>query len=623
VVRLDVSVFDRVGRPVKDLASTEFTVFEQGAVQQIVVFQPVRIAGGSSGESAWSHEAIPDTTANVPVEGRLWVLILDDATVGVDPWVHRSVKQIANRVIDQMDPSDRMAVVFPRNNRNAVDFTNVRARLRTAVEAFDVGFMQMGTFPSASGAASSGVFRQLSEISKGTDHYATSSSIKTLRATADLLGSLPEHRRVLVYVGVGASVDATANVTSGSVWTHDYALSHLHETKLLLERAAQAGVSVYLFDACGLVPASARVALCAASIGSVDFMHAVATETGGRATLNTNDFEPGIRRMFVENESYYLIGYQTSTPQSVAYRRIEVKVNRPGVEVRAREGYWLESERERVRAEQSRARLRPAAGALAGILPQTDLPLRLVAVPFAQRGRQEANVVLAVGAELSGLVVPTPGGARETLAVETRAFTPEGQARGEWRRSVEVTVLPVAASAVPIAEVIERVQLRPGRYSLRVGAHGRTVDTAGSVYADVEVPDFASAPLSVSGIAIGIEPRAAHAGERSVSGWLPIIPTSERTFTAQHEVTSFLQVYQGGRTPLEAITLRRRVLDRDSVAVLDESEDLPPARFGSTRTADVLWTVPTTALRPGPYLLRITASHGSTRVERDIVFRRQ
>ena len=56
--------------------------------------------------------------------------------------------------------------------------------------------------------------------------------------------------------------------------------------------------------------------------------------------------------------------------------------------------------------------------------------------------------------------------------------------------------------------------------------------------------------------------------------------------------------------------------------VLDQTEELPPSRFESARAADVLWRVPTTALAPGPYLLRISVTRGETTVTRDVVFRR-
>jgi hypothetical protein len=41
----------------------------------------------------------------------------------------------------------------------------------------------------------------------------------------------------------------------------------------------------------------------------MDFLQAASANTGGRAIVNTNDFEPGLNRLFEENGSYYLVGY--------------------------------------------------------------------------------------------------------------------------------------------------------------------------------------------------------------------------------------------------------------------------------------------------------------------------
>ena len=63
-------------------------------------------------------------------------------------------------------------------------------------------------------------------------------------------------------------------------------------------------------------------------------------DTGGFLLQNTNNLAAGLARMQVERQSYYLIAYQpTNTAQDGKFRRVQVKVKRSGVSVRARPGY--------------------------------------------------------------------------------------------------------------------------------------------------------------------------------------------------------------------------------------------------------------------------------------------
>ena len=72
----------------------------------------------------------------------------------------------------------------------------------------------------------------------------------------------------------------------------------------------------------------------------IETLRTLAENTDGIATVNSNDLDQGLRRISDDLSSYYLLGYYSSnTRLDGQFRRISVKVNRPGVEVRARRGY--------------------------------------------------------------------------------------------------------------------------------------------------------------------------------------------------------------------------------------------------------------------------------------------
>jgi hypothetical protein len=125
----------------------------------------------------------------------------------------------------------------------------------------------------------------------------------------------------------------------------------------------------------------------------------LAVGSGGFVTRNTNDLAAGMARVSREAEAYYLLGYSPPIrPGKAGFRRVEVRVGRPGVEVRARKGCFVDEAGAVVRTPapeastsdpKKRRALPPALGR------RTDLPLRMAALvgPPANDGRIQVRLV--------------------------------------------------------------------------------------------------------------------------------------------------------------------------------------------------------------------------------------
>jgi len=209
----------------------------------------------------------------------------------------------------------------------------------------------------------------------------------------------------------------------------------------------------------------------------------------------------------------------------------------------------------------------------------------------------------------------------EEADLTVRAFTEDGAPRGSADQAVTLNLVPARPGAeFSRYDLLAHVNVKPDKYELRISAHSATLDTLGSVYADVEVPDFAKAPLSMSGVLLSVTPGVPVAPAEALSAIVPVLPTTERTFARTDRVSAFLRVYQGGGGTLAPVRLSIRIVDDHDGTALEQTDALGRDLFGRTRAADERFPLPLTRLAPGEYLLTFEAAVGRTTARRDVRF---
>jgi VWFA-related protein len=647
IVQVDVSVLDRDRLPVAGLSQSDFTILENGKPQEIVAFAPVDVPGPEPPAATWIRDIAPDVRSNALGDGRLFAIILDDATMPPDLRMTVNAKTIGRDVIARLGTSDLAAVIYTSNSRHSVDFTHDRTRLLAAIEAFTPGFAYND--PS-------------------TDRYHFQASIRTLAQTSAYLASVPQRRKAVIYVSTGVPLDTrvVAAVTlvepssqGGNVLDIDLnddlyaAMNELLEERpqeaygLALQdaliRAQDGNVNVYCVDPGGLggmqqflqsrttiqqLDAMTRAgrgappvrtdpleALVQARLNR-DFLEVVAVNSGGRAILNTSDFNAGLTQIFRENSSYYLIGYRSTTGrEDRKLRRVTVRMHKPGLTARTRNAYFTPRQR-RAAAAPGPLRLTEA---LFGILPNPEITLRVSATPFALPSRTEAGLAIVLGVRHPPLPGDVGARASGTLDVLTSAFAPDGRQRGSVKQIARV--IGRAGSEVQAEyEVLSRLDLPPGRYQIRVAAHSPALDRTGSVYTDVEIPDFRRDTLSLSGIVLSATPSLAAAPADALSTMVPVVPTSQRTFGSQADVIAFVEVYHGRRAPSAPLPITVTIADDADRRVFSVSESLAPDRFNQQHTAPFQFQLPLDRLGAGRYMLTIEVPQGAKPPRRHVRF---
>ena len=205
-----------------------------------------------------------------------------------------------------------------------------------------------------------------------------------------------------------------------------------------------------------------------------------------------------------------------------------------------------------------------------------------------------------------------------TVKVLAAAFDRDGKSVQSENQTVGVTWRPDASGRSPY-EVVSRLPLKPGRYEIRVALDAAPNERA-SVYTYVDVPDFAKAPLSLSGIVLAVSPSAPSAPADAFTNLLPVVPTAQREFARTDRATAFVKVYQEATAAAQPASVTARIADTSDRSVLDVATPLPADRFTANHDADYRLELPLDRLPRGEYLLTIDASLGQRTVRRGVRF---
>ena len=393
-----------------------------------------------------------------------------------------------------------------------------------------------------------------------------------------------------------------------------YCSAQLRDAREKMLRATSlANLTVDVFDPVGLETES-NSPMGGGRTGQLerrDGLMVLADLTGGRAVLNTNTPEAHVPEVFAASHSYYLFGFPAADPKpNGRFHKIEVKVNRPGVNVHTRAGYYAGE----TRAGGSKPTVvsPDASTAIDGILPRTDVPLRVSVAPFALPGKPESAVAIVLNVQQKAATVQN-----QPVKVLAAAFDRNGRSVASENQTVAVASRSPAGVDTTY-EVLSRLTLAPGRYEIRVALDAGREQRA-SVYTYVDVPDFARQPLSLSGILLAVSPAVGSAPADAFKDIAPVIPTARREIARTDRATVFLRVYQDAKAAALAATVTARITDTADHVVFDNITELNADRF-TNRAADYLIELPVERLASGEYLLTIEAAQNERAARRGLRF---
>ena len=224
-----------------------------------------------------------------------------------------------------------------------------------------------------------------------------------------------------------------------------------------------------------------RTSLATAQLGVrnvQDSLALIAAETGGRALLNTNDFTGGVEAMVADARSHYLLAFEPSKPGDGRAHRIQVRVERPGVEARHRKSYRAKSPQEQT-----------ADGVLSALIHgETDNPLgaRLAVVRREKDERGAGKVRLQVRLPLNNLTLLPEEASRRGMFTVFLAAEDEAGNRTPVRHAPVPVVVPAGGAEEDFVYEVD-MPLAPGRNQVALALRDEIGGTTSFLRQSVEV----------------------------------------------------------------------------------------------------------------------------------------
>jgi len=634
-VEADVYVVDAQNRPVNDLKADDFEVLEDNKAQKVTSFSLVNIPIERAERPLFATAPVEqDVQTNDHTEGRIYLIVLDDLHTEFSrtPRVKAAMRRFFER---SFGTNDLAAIVFTGRSNGSQDFTNNPRLLMAAVDKFLGRKLPSATINKIEGVR---VDPQSGGLQIGDDKdmmersFNARNAMGTLRKLTEFMANVRGRRKALLLVGEGIDFDIHEAVgLAGST-----ASAVLLDTHDAIASASRGNVSIYAIDPRGLsdggedlITQSSTFPEQGAGLQSMqreltlsqNSLRVLAAETGGFAAVNRNDFNSAFDRIVQENSQYYLLGYySTNSRRDGRFRKIEVRVKRPGLRVaRYRKGYY--EPRGRRPADPAPGTMTPAlSAAIASPLPVAGMPLKV----FAGAYKGEApNAAVAVVIELDASkldFVEANGTFNEGLEIANAATNSTGKVFPGERSTANLALKPDTYKAATERgfRVLTQVNLPPGKYQLRLAAANKT-GKSGSVLYDLEIPDFYKAPFVMSGVALTSASASLAPTVRAknpLGDFLPGPPVATREFVAGDTLMFFTEFYENGSNNPHKVDLKAELRAGDGRVVLTASEERESGEVKGGGGYGFAGRLPLSDLTPGLYVLHV---EGKSRVGSDNV----
>lgn len=563
LVLVNVNVRDKNGNPVRDLKPEDFTVLEDNKPQKVATFdtententpqvpmQQVNLLSEPVKKTARTAAAAPAASAQeAAIKDRRLIILFFDLSAMQPDEIERSVNAAQDYLARQMQPADLVSVISLGNTITVnQDFTSDREKLKSVLQAFNTGAsagFELGSTGTTEGTADTAQSFTVDDTEYNI--FNTDRRLQALRSIADQVANVPQ-KKSLIYFSSGMQRTGIENQS---------------ELRAATNAAVLANLSIYTMDIRGLqalppggeaqsaslrgtsaYSGKSQMNALDSNFQSQETLVTLASDTGGKAFLDSNDFGRVFKGVQEDTSMYYLLGYHSTNPaRDGKYRRITVKVNRPGLKIDFRRGYYAQADYQHSNKDDRERQLHEE---LMSELPSTDLPVYLATAYFRE---SDNRFYVPVSLIVPGSEIPFSRNRdqdKATLDVLAVVTDEKKFPAAEIRDTVKLAVNAANEVKSKNVQYDTVLTLAPGKYHLKVVVRENQSGRMGSFETDFTIPDLKSTPLKMSSIVMASQLQTApkkDLGNPLVRNGQEIVPSVTRVFTANQHLYFYYEVY--------------------------------------------------------------------------------
>src|SRR6202789_255719 len=502
----------KTGEVVKGLKQSDFTILENGKPQQIVSFDfqsvdmatplsEATVSGLAMGNS--NNKAVVVAKPEELRNHRLIVMFFDLTSMQPED-LERCVNAARDFLKTKLQAADLVALVSLGDTLKVdQDFTANKDALIQEVGVYNgtegQGFAQGANANSNQVEDTTGYTPDESEF----NDMNTDRELYALRAISKSLEKITEKKSLLYFSG-GISRDGIENQAS---------------LRAAINSAVRANLAIYSVDTrgrqaisplgdasqgslrgTGAYSGGAITNNMQANFASQEVMGTLSHDTGGKAFFDSNDFAPAFAQVETDTSAWYAIGFRSTNPaRDGRYRKLTIKINRPGIKLEYRPGYYAPADLQQSGHE---ARQRELEEQLASDLPATDIAVYMDALYFRL---DENRFYVPVSVIVPGSQIPfVKGGDKDkaTLDIIGSVIDEVKRPIGSARQTIKLNLDPSLAARQKNIQYTTSFNLPPGKYQMKFVVRENQTGRMGSFEADMTLPDMKKSPMKMSSIVL-------------------------------------------------------------------------------------------------------------------------
>jgi len=550
----------KTGEVVQGLKQSDFSIYENGRQQHIDTFDfesvdkatplhEAMVSGLAAGGSKAVVVAKPEDLRN----HRLIVMFFDLTSMQPED-LDRAVLAAQEFLKQKMQAADLVALVSLGDTLKVdQDFTADKQALINEVAVYNgtegQGFAEGATSTANQAEDTSGYTPDESEY----NDLNTDRELFALRAVAKSLEKIGEKKSLLYFSG-GISRDGIENQAS---------------LRQAINAAVRANLAIYSVDTRGLQAISplgdastgslrgtgaysggAITNNMNANFASQEVMATLSTDTGGKAFFDSNDFAPAFAQVERDTSAYYAIGFRsTNALRDGRYRKLTIKINRPGVKLEYRPGYYAPADFQHSGHED---RERELEEQLASDLPATDMAVYMDALYFRL---DENRFFVPVSLIVPGSQIPfVKGGDKDKATLDIIGSVTDEVKRqiGQARETVKLNLDPSLQARQKNIQYTTSFNLPPGKYKLKFVVRENQTGRMGSFEAEIVIPDMKKSPLKMSSIALASMRQPSKKDSPLVRGGEEYVPNISHVFRQDQHLYLLYEIYNPAHEKLAA-----------------------------------------------------------------------